>query len=49
MKPFENAAVANILDAYPAGARKKLLAVRALVSKTARDTDGVGTIGAALT
>ena len=48
MKPDENAAVAHILDAYPAGVRKKLLTLRALISKTARDTHGVGTIGVAL-
>jgi hypothetical protein len=42
MKPFESPAVARAFDAYPPAMRKKLLALRELIFKTAASTDGVG-------
>jgi Domain of unknown function (DU1801) len=42
MKPFADAAVARTFDAYPPAMRRKLLALRALIFKTAAATDGVG-------
>jgi hypothetical protein len=43
MKPFENAAVAQIFDAYPADIRHKLLALRTLILDTAV-AEGVGDV-----
>lgn len=42
MKPFENATVARVFEAYPAKVRPKLLALRELILETAASTDGVG-------
>ena len=42
MKPFANAAVAKAFEAYPPNMRRKLLALRELIFKTAEATDGVG-------
>ena len=42
MKPFENAAVAQVFGAYPLPMRRKLLALRDLIFKTAVSTEGVG-------
>ena len=42
MTPFENTLVAQVFENYPANARHKLLALRALIFKTATTTDGVG-------
>jgi Domain of unknown function (DU1801) len=42
MTPFANAAVAEVFEAYPAPMRRKLLALRELVLRTAAATDGVG-------
>lgn len=42
MTPFANAEVAAIFDGYPASARKKLLALRELIFRTAAATPGVG-------
>jgi hypothetical protein len=42
VKPFENATVARVFEAYPAKVRPKLLALRALILDTAASTDGVG-------
>jgi Domain of unknown function (DU1801) len=44
MKPFANAAVARAFEAYPPNMRRKLLALRALILKTAASTEGVGEI-----
>jgi hypothetical protein len=44
MKPFANAAVAQAFEAYPPNMRRKLLALRELIFKTAEATDGVGEI-----
>ena len=43
MKPFENAAVAEIFDAYPAAIRYRLLALRELILDTAA-AEGVGDV-----
>lgn len=40
----DNDAVARVLKSYPPGIRRKLLAVRALILKTAASTPGVGEI-----
>ncbi len=42
MWPFKNPDVARVFEAYPAGIRRKLLAVRELIFTTAATTDGVG-------
>ena len=42
MYPFQNAAVADVFGGYPAPARRKLLALRELIFKTAADTEGAG-------
>ena len=42
MKPFANAAVAQAFEAYPAPMRRRLLALRELIFRTAAATDGVG-------
>lgn len=42
MKPFANAAVAQAFEAYPPNMRRKLLALRELIFKTAETTDNVG-------
>jgi len=44
MKPIQNAAVARAFAAFPPRIRRKLMALRALIFKTADSTDGVGTI-----
>jgi hypothetical protein len=44
MKPFENAAVAQAFEAYPPDMRRKLLALRELIFKTAAATPGVGAL-----
>lgn len=44
MKPFDSPEVAAKFDAYPPLARKRLLALRALVFRVAAGTDGVGEI-----
>ena len=41
-RPFSNAAVERTFAAYPPAIRRKLLALRALIFKTAASTDGVG-------
>ena len=42
MKPIANTAVAKAFEAYPPSIRRKLLALRALILKTAASTQGVG-------
>jgi hypothetical protein len=42
VKPFADATVARAFDAYPPAMRRKLLALRALIFKTAASIDGVG-------
>jgi len=42
MTPFSNAEVAKVFEAYPAGVRRKLLALRELILRTASSTEGVG-------
>lgn len=44
MKPFQQSAVAAKFAAYPPPARRKLLALRELVFRTAANTPGVGEI-----
>ncbi|MEP6781060.1 MAG: DUF1801 domain-containing protein [Gemmatimonadaceae bacterium] len=44
MTPFKNPAVKATFDSYPPNARKKLLALRELMFKTARNMNGVGTL-----
>jgi Domain of unknown function (DU1801) len=44
MKPFANTAVAQAFEAYPPNMRRKLLALRELILKTAATTEGVGAI-----
>lgn len=48
MKAFENPAVAQALDAYPPKVRRKLLALRELIFRTAASTEGVGELEEAL-
>jgi Domain of unknown function (DU1801) len=40
--PFENLAVARVFEKYPPAVRRKLLALRSLIFKTASLTSGVG-------
>lgn len=42
MTPFQDPAVARIFDAYPPGIRRRLLALRELIFRTAASIDGVG-------
>jgi hypothetical protein len=42
VSPFQNAVVAQVFEAYPSNVRKKLLALRELIFKTAASTQGVG-------
>jgi len=42
MKPFSNAEVAKVFEAYPVDVRHRLLALRELIFRTASSTDGVG-------
>ena len=42
MKPIANTAVAKAFEAYPPNIRRKLLALRSLILKTAASTEGVG-------
>ena len=42
MNPIANPAVAKAFEAYPPSIRRKLLALRALILKTAASTQGVG-------
>jgi hypothetical protein len=42
VKPFQNAAVARVFEAYPPRMRRKLLALRRLIFDTAASTEGVG-------
>ena len=44
MKPFATAAVAEAFETYPPNMRRKLLALRELIFKTAKTTNGVGEI-----
>ncbi len=44
MKPFANRDVAAKLDSYPPNVRRKILALRDLVFRTAAATEGVGEI-----
>jgi Domain of unknown function (DU1801) len=42
MQPFADPAVAQVFEAYPPAARRKLLALRELIFRTAAATQGVG-------
>lgn len=42
MKRFADKAVAGVFENYPAGLRRKLMALRDLIFKVAAETDGVG-------
>jgi hypothetical protein len=42
MKPITNPAVARAFEAYPTNMRRKLLALRELILRTAATTEGVG-------
>ena len=42
MKPFKDVAVARAFESYPRPMRRKLLALRALIFRTAASTGGVG-------
>jgi hypothetical protein len=42
MRPFQNASVAKVFDAYPANFRRKLLALREKIFRVADSIDGVG-------
>jgi hypothetical protein len=44
MKPFTNPAVAAKFDAYPPKVRRKMLALRELLFRTAASTPGVGEV-----
>jgi hypothetical protein len=44
LRPFQDPAVATKFDGYPPAARRKLLALRELVFRTAAATPGVGAI-----
>lgn len=44
MTPFQSTAVAQAFDTYPPGIRRRLLALRELVFRTAASTDGVGAL-----
>ena len=48
MRAFENTAVAQAFDAYPPKIRRKLLALRELIFRTAASTEGVGELEEAL-
>ena len=48
MTPFQSAAVAQAFEAFPPAARRKLMALRELIFKTAAATPGVGEIEEAL-
>ena len=48
MKPFTSVEVAAKFDAYPPKARRKLMALRELVFKTAAATQGVGELDESL-
>jgi hypothetical protein len=42
MKPFEDPAVARVFEGYPPSIRRKLLALRELIFRTAASIEGVG-------
>lgn len=44
LKPFKNVAVKKVFAAYPASIRRKLLALRERIFRTAAAADGVGEI-----
>ena len=44
MKLFKDGAVKRVFDAYPASVRRKLLALRELIFRTAASTEGVGEV-----
>ena len=44
VKPFKNIEVKNVFDVYPASVRRKLLALRKLIFRTAALTEGVGEV-----
>ena len=44
MNPIQDPSVAIRFSTYPAGIRRKLMALRALILKTAAATEGVGTL-----
>jgi hypothetical protein len=44
MTPFESTTVAQAFEAYPPSMRRKLLALRELIFRTAAATPGVGTL-----
>ena len=44
MHSFQNFAVAMVFESYPGPARRKLLALRALIFKTAAEIEGVGVL-----
>jgi hypothetical protein len=44
MRPIKDAAVARVFAGYPSRMRRKLMALRELIFKTASSTDGVGAI-----
>src|SRR5579864_4369799 len=46
--PFTNPEVRSVFDAYPEPARRRLLALRALILQTAAATEGVGPLEEAL-
>ena len=48
MRPFADAAVKRTFAAYPTAMRRKLLALRSLIFKTAAATDGVGELNETL-
>ncbi len=44
MTPFQDPKVKAVFDAFPAPARGKLLEMRELIFRAARETDGAGTV-----
>jgi hypothetical protein len=48
MQPFQNSAVKEVFDAYPAPMRLKLMVLRQLIFDTAARTEGVGELEEAL-
>jgi hypothetical protein len=48
MKPIANPAVARAFEAYPTNMRRRLLALRDLILRTAATTEGVGELEEAL-
>ncbi|MEP6790955.1 MAG: DUF1801 domain-containing protein, partial [Ramlibacter sp.] len=42
MKPFADSAVAKTFESYPPDMRRKLLALREIILRTAAATEGVG-------